>query len=186
MSNTKSKSHQPHQQNGQSVLQINKQSEPIPPQYQPPPQPSGILKNNPHFNSNTGAPTSGLISPNLIASGPLGSNQSGQIRGKDGQGKLSPKIDFVTASKNPALHSTAFYPSKVPQGQFLSPNSQYPPASVAPTQVTNRSRISDDEFLRLGPVEMLKFVRKTESDIARLAAEQNRQIQTLVICLSVT
>ena len=27
---------------------------------------------------------------------------------------------------------------------------------------------------------MLKFVRKTENDIARLAAEQNRQIQNLV------
>lgn len=43
-----------------------------------------------------------------------------------------------------------------------------------------RQRISDDEFLRLGPVDMLKFVRKTETDIARLAAEQHRQIQTLV------
>jgi hypothetical protein len=47
-------------------------------------------------------------------------------------------------------------------------------------QVAPRQRISDEEFLRLGPVEMLKFVRKTESDIARLAAEQHRQIQSLV------
>ncbi|XP_015117257.1 coiled-coil domain-containing protein 85C [Diachasma alloeum] len=179
MSNTKSKSQQQHQ-NGQSVGQIGKQSEPIPPQYQPPPQPSGILKNNPHFNSNVGVPTSGLISPSLIASGALGGNQGGQIRGKDGQGKLSPKIDFVTAPKNPSLHSSAFYPSKVPQGQFLSPNSQYPPPSGVTVQPPTRNRISDDEFLRLGPVEMLKFVRKTESDIARLAAEQNRQIQNLL------
>ncbi|XP_011300441.1 coiled-coil domain-containing protein 85C [Fopius arisanus] len=177
MSNTKSKAQQQHPTNGQSG-QIGKQSEPIPPQYQPPPQPSGILKNNPHFN-NVGTPSSGLISPNLVAPGALGGSQAGQVRGKDGQGKLSPKIDFVTASKNPSLHSTGFYPSKLPQGQFLSPNSQYPPASVAPVQAP-RIRISDDEFLRLGPVEMLKFVRKTESDIARIAAEQNRQIQNLL------
>lgn len=43
-----------------------------------------------------------------------------------------------------------------------------------------RFRITDDEFLRLGSVEMLKFVRKTENDLARFAHEHHRQIQTLV------
>ncbi|CAB0033991.1 unnamed protein product [Trichogramma brassicae] len=54
----------------------------------------------------------------------------------------------------------------------------------APSQPSSssgqRQRISDEEFLRLGPIDMLKFVRKTESDMVRLAAEQHRQIQSLV------
>ncbi|XP_020281484.1 coiled-coil domain-containing protein 85C [Pseudomyrmex gracilis] len=68
---------------------------------------------------------------------------------------------------------------KLGQGPYLPPSSQYPAVSSSQNAPV-RQRISDDEFLRLGPVEMLKFVRKTESDIARLAAEQHRQIQTLL------
>ena len=61
------------------------------------------------------------------------------------------------------------------------------PISAAPQQLRqqhqppqHQQRVTDEDFLRLGPVEMLKFVRKTESDMARLAAEQHRQIQALV------
>lgn len=63
------------------------------------------------------------------------------------------------------------------KGHFIWPN-QYPNNNSVGTQ--QRQRINDEEFLRLGPVEMLKFVRKTEGDLARISVEQNRQIQHLV------
>ncbi|XP_012252624.2 coiled-coil domain-containing protein 85C [Athalia rosae] len=78
-----------------------------------------------------------------------------------------------TTVKNSAAHG--YIQGKIPQGQIIPPASQYPP-----TQIVARQRISDEDFLRLGPVEMLKFVRKTETDISRVATEQNRQIQGLL------
>lgn len=115
---------------------------------------------------------------------------------KDAQSKYSPRIEHrhhhhhsqptnaligaSAASKSQQQPQPAYLQqSKLSQGPYLPPSSQYPAVSSGQS-VPVRQRISDDEFLRLGPVEMLKFVRKTESDIARLAAEQNRQIQSLV------
>ncbi|XP_020723407.1 coiled-coil domain-containing protein 85C isoform X2 [Bombus vosnesenskii] len=106
---------------------------------------------------------------------------------KDVQSKYSPRIEHrhhpqggntLTASV-PKTQPHTYLQAKVGQGQYLPPNGQYPTVNTAQTPPL-RQRITDDEFLRLGPVEMLKFVRKTESDIARLAAEQNRQIQSLL------
>ncbi|XP_014234160.1 coiled-coil domain-containing protein 85C [Trichogramma pretiosum] len=76
----------------------------------------------------------------------------------------------------------------LPNGSSSGGNSnhhqQHATQLQAPTQPSSssgqRQRISDEEFLRLGPIDMLKFVRKTESDMVRLAAEQHRQIQSLV------
>ncbi|XP_029159434.1 coiled-coil domain-containing protein 85C [Nylanderia fulva] len=114
---------------------------------------------------------------------------------KDVQGKYSPRIEHhhqqqgnaliaaasVATSKSQQQQqpSTYFQQAKLGQGSYLPPSSQYPTVNTGQSAPI-RQRISDDEFLRLGPVEMLKFVRKTESDIARLAAEQNRQIQSLL------
>lgn len=112
---------------------------------------------------------------------------------KDAQSKYSPRIEhhhhhsqsgnalIAATSKNQQQQqpSTYFQQAKLGQGSYLPPSSQYPAVNSGQSAPI-RQRISDDEFLRLGPVEMLKFVRKTESDIARLAAEQNRQIQSLV------
>lgn len=113
---------------------------------------------------------------------------------KDAQGKYSPRIEHhlhhpqpgnalivaaSAAAKSQQQPPTYLQQPKLGQGSYLPPSSQYP--AVSSTQnAPIRQKISDDEFLRLGPVEMLKFVRKTESDIARLAAEQHRQIQNLV------
>ncbi|KAF7418094.1 hypothetical protein HZH68_000747 [Vespula germanica] len=118
---------------------------------------------------------------------------------KDAQGKYSPRIEHRhhpqgaaatanlltgAASTTASAKSQAYLQTKIGQGQYLPPNSQYPTisssSSASNQPVPSRQRITDEEFLRLGPVEMLKFVRKTESDIARLAAEQNRQIQSLL------
>ncbi|CAG5108468.1 Similar to ccdc85c: Coiled-coil domain-containing protein 85C (Xenopus tropicalis) [Cotesia congregata] len=85
-----------------------------------------------------------------------------------------------SAGKAPA-HS--YYPSKISPGQFLpsssSSSSSYPGGNIIIPN-TGKQRISDEEFMRLSPVEMLKFVRKTESDLARIVTEQNRQIQNLL------
>ena len=176
MSN-KSKSQPQHQQH------VIKPVDQVPPRYQPPPQPSsGILKNHLHFA--TAAPVSG---PSSAATN-FNHHQQHQPRGvpvKDAPSKFSPKVEHhqqtgnLTGNKVP--QQGPFLPAKVTgQGQLLPPNSQYPVG-----QPTTRQRISDEDFLRLGPLEMLKFVRKTEGDIARVAAEQNRQIQTLVRLLMV-
>ncbi|XP_015591649.1 coiled-coil domain-containing protein 85C [Cephus cinctus] len=188
MSN-KNKSQQP-----QHPSHVIKPVDQVPPRYQPPPQPStGILKNQPHFPASSAA----IQSQNTIAGSAtiighhpqVQHQQQSQPRvatqSKDVQSKFSAKIEASTQptsslpnpanpSKNTAPH--LYTQSKLAQGQFLPPTSQYPTAG----QPVVRQRITDEEFLRLGPVEMLKFVRKTESDIARLAAEQNRQIQSLL------
>ncbi|XP_003708408.2 coiled-coil domain-containing protein 85 [Megachile rotundata] len=195
MSN-KSKS-QPQQQQQQQQQQqhpshvIKTTVDQVPPRYQPPPQPtSGILKNHPHFVANPAVPTSVSTS----VQGPtatLNHHQSTQQRPvsqqKDAQSKYSPRIEhrhhpqggntLIAPVTKTQPHS--YLQAKVGQGQYLPPNGQYPTVNSTQTPPI-RQRISDDEFLRLGPVEMLKFVRKTESDIARLAAEQNRQIQSLL------
>lgn len=115
---------------------------------------------------------------------------------KDAQSKYSPRIEHhhhsqpgnaliaatsVASSKSQQQQQLPnyFQQAKINQGSYLPPSSQYPAVNSGQS-ASIRQRISDDEFLRLGPVEMLKFVRKTESDIARLAAEQNRQIQSLL------
>jgi len=121
--------------------------------------------------------------------------QPQQPPSKDAQSKYSPRIEhrhhpqpgnpLIAAASAAASKSQQPQPStylqqpKLGQGPYLPPSSQYPAVSNGQSAPV-RQRISDEEFLRLGPVEMLKFVRKTESDIARLAAEQNRQIQNLV------
>ncbi|KYQ54783.1 Coiled-coil domain-containing protein 85A, partial [Trachymyrmex zeteki] len=167
---------------------------------QPPPQPtSGILKNHLHFtNGGTSAPGLAQTGSNQGPGAALNHHQSTQPRtlpppppssqhhqqqhqsqqptqsqqqsqqqppSKDAQSKYSPRIEHHHHHPQP--------------GQYLPPSSQYPAVNNGQSAPV-RQRISDDEFLRLGPVEMLKFVRKTESDIARLAAEQNRQIQNLL------
>lgn len=162
--------------------------EQVPPRYQPPPQPSaGILKNHPHFA--TGPSVSTVLQGPTAA---LSHHQAAQSRAvpqqKDAQGKYSPRIEHrhhpqggnAAFTALPKTHPHGYLPAKVGQGQYLPPNGQYPPTVNTAQTPPIRQRITDDEFLRLGPVEMLKFVRKTETDIARLAAEQNRQIQSLV------
>lgn len=187
MSN-KSKS-QPHQQHPSHVIKST--VEQVPPRYQPPPQPtSGILKNHPHFDTGPSVPTSVPVS----IQGPvatLNHHQPAQSRPgpqqKDAQSKYSPRIEHrhhpqggnILTAPVSKTQPHSYLQAKVGQGQYLPPNGQYPTINPAQTPPL-RQRITDDEFLRLGPVEMLKFVRKTESDIARLAAEQNRQIQSLV------
>ncbi|XP_011866557.1 PREDICTED: coiled-coil domain-containing protein 85C [Vollenhovia emeryi] len=122
--------------------------------------------------------------------------QQQQPPSKDAQSKYSPRIEHrhhpqpgnaliaaasaaASKSQQQPQPSTYLQQPKLGQGPYLPPSSQYPAVSGGQSAPV-RQRISDDEFLRLGPVEMLKFVRKTESDIARLAAEQNRQIQNLL------
>ncbi|XP_044005994.1 coiled-coil domain-containing protein 85C [Aphidius gifuensis] len=159
--------------------------------YQPPPHPTiGILKNHPNFCTttipqNSGVPSSssstGLINQQQVSHPShliqQQQQQSRLLHSKDAQGKFTTKIEHLIpqSTKN---STTGFYTGKS-SGQYLPPNSQYP-TSTTVTNTTNKQRLSDEEFLRLGPVEMLKFVRKTETDIARLAAEQNRQIQSLL------
>ncbi|XP_017891676.1 coiled-coil domain-containing protein 85C [Ceratina calcarata] len=189
MSN-KSKS-QPQQQQHPSHV-IKSAVEQVPPRYQPPPQPTGgILKNHPHFGPGPSVPTSVSASGQGSVAA-LNHHQQTQPRAvpqtKDAQGKYSPRIEHrhhpqggnalaAPVPKTQPPHS--YLQAKVGQGQYLPPNGQYPTVNTAQTPPL-RQRITDEEFLRLGPVEMLKFVRKTESDIARLAAEQNRQIQNLL------
>lgn len=153
----------------------------LPPQYQPPPQPTiGILKNSTGIGSNPNA---------LLNSYPQSQQPQRVTNIKDAQAKYLPKLDSLgnqpmvlgSAGKAPA-HS--YYPSKISPGQFLpsssSSSSSYPGGNIIIPN-TGKQRISDEEFMRLSPVEMLKFVRKTESDLARIVTEQNRQIQNLVI-----
>ncbi|XP_066596848.1 coiled-coil domain-containing protein 85C [Prorops nasuta] len=203
MSNkSKSQQQQPQQQQHQQTQQqkqqqvlsshvIKKPVDQVPPRYQPPPQPTtGILKNHPHFVQSSLLPSPPPLPPSSVpasaahaGSTVLGQHsrpRSGVQQPKDAQGKYSPRIEHRASSQSKVNH----------QGPYLPPNSQYPATIVAAvssssssassTQQPIRQRISDDEFLRLGPVDMLKFVRKTESDIARIATEQNRQIQTLL------
>ena len=72
-------------------------------------------------------------------------------------------------------------PTKQPL--LRAPSYPHPPQYPAPPAVTGRrpnpivglpvpQRPNDEELLRLGPVEMLKFVRKSENEAARAAAEQ--------------
>lgn len=184
---------QPQQQHPSHVIKST--VEQVPPRYQPPPQPtSGILKNHPYFGTGPSVPTS----VSTAGQGPittLNHHQTVQSsrsvpQQKDAQSKYSPRIEHrhhpqsgntLTASVS-KTQPHSYLQAKVGQGQYLPPNGQYPTVNTAQTPPL-RQRITDDEFLRLGPVEMLKFVRKTENDIARLAAEQNRQIQNLVSTL---
>ncbi|KZC14092.1 PREDICTED: coiled-coil domain-containing protein 85C [Dufourea novaeangliae] len=168
--------------------------EQVPPRYQPPPQPTtGILKNqHPHFGIGSSVSTS--VSTAVQGSAAtLSHHQTAQPRPvpqqKDAQSKYSPRIEHrhhpqgsnaVITTALPKTQPHGYLQAKVGQGQYLPPNGQYPPTVNTAQTPPIRQRITDDEFLRLGPVEMLKFVRKTESDIARLAAEQNRQIQSLL------
>lgn len=186
------------QQQQQQQSTTLKKSDTLPPQYQPPPHPTiGILKNHPNFCTTTLPQNSGVPSSSSSSTGLINQQQvshpshlvqqqqqqqqsSRLLHSKDAQGKFTTKVEHLIpqSTKN---STTGFYTGKISQssGQYLPPNSQYP-TSTTVTNTTNKQRLSDEEFLRLGPVEMLKFVRKTETDIARLAAEQNRQIQSLV------
>ncbi|KAK0179234.1 hypothetical protein PV327_008043 [Microctonus hyperodae] len=198
------KSKSQHQQS-ESQQHMNKQSSvPLPlPQYQPPPQPTiGILKhsvgvaaataavssdtslNHPHFHTQNHQ-TQSQFQSTQSQSQPAAPQQPSMraTNTKDvGQDKFSSKLDHLVtqpmilgqSSKNTPQF---YYPTKISQTQYLPPNSQYP---ISSNQINLKQRITDEEFLRLGPVEMLKFVRKTENDIARLVAEQNRQIQSLL------
>ena len=71
------------------------------------------------------------------------------------------------------------------QAVLRAPSYPQPPQYPAPPAVTGRrpnpivglpvpQRPNDEELLRLGPVEMLKFVRKSESEATRAAAEQGQ------------
>lgn len=204
------KSKSQHQQSESQLHINKQSSVPLPlPQYQPPPQPTiGILKhsagvaaataavssdtplNHPHFHTQHHQTQSqsqlhSQFQSTQSQSQPAAPQQPSMraTNTKDaGQDKFSSKLDhlvtqpmiFAQSSKNT---SQFYYPTKISQTQYLPPNSQYP---ISSNQTNLKQRITDEEFLRLGPVEMLKFVRKTESDIARLVTEQNRQIQSLV------
>ncbi|EFN65746.1 Coiled-coil domain-containing protein 85C [Camponotus floridanus] len=179
-------------QPGAKLAAMSNKMDQLPPRYQPPPQPtSGILKNHLHFASGvTSAPNSAQAGNSQGPGAALNHHQSTQPRTK-----YSPRIEhhhhsqpgnaLITATSVASSKSQQqqlpnyFQQAKINQGSYLPPSSQYPAVNSGQS-ASIRQRISDDEFLRLGPVEMLKFVRKTESDIARLAAEQNRQIQSLL------
>ncbi|KAE8747450.1 hypothetical protein FOCC_FOCC005781 [Frankliniella occidentalis] len=71
------------------------------------------------------------------------------------------------------------------QTLMRAPSYPHPPQYPAPPAVSGRrpnpivglpapQRPNDEELLRLGPVEMLKFVRKSEGEAARAAAEQGQ------------
>ncbi|XP_057327097.1 coiled-coil domain-containing protein 85C [Microplitis mediator] len=173
---------QQHQHQHQHHLLKQQQSAgQLPPQYQPPPQPTiGILKNSTGISGN----------PNALLNSYPQSQQSQRVTNiKDAQAKYLPKLDSLgtqsmvigSTSNKPASHS--YYPSKISPGQFLpsssSSSSSYPGGNIIIPNTT-KQRITDEEFMRLSPVEMLKFVRKTESDLARIVTEQNRQIQNLL------
>lgn len=188
MSNkNKPQHHQQKNQQQHTAHMIKPVQDTVPPRYQPPPQPTtGILKHHPHFQPPSSSQTN--ISTAVING--LHVNQNHQLHRistgvhqtqKDAHSKFPAKIvaEHVTTAQLPPSVKTnhGYIQAKVPQGQ-LPPASQYPL-----TQQVARHRITDEDFLRLGPVEMLKFVRKTETDISRVANEQNRQIQTLVRCV---
>ncbi|XP_043265381.1 coiled-coil domain-containing protein 85C [Colletes gigas] len=196
MSNKSKSQPQQQQQQQQHPLHVIKSTavEQVPPRYQPPPQPtSGILKNHPHFGTAASVSTTvstGVQGPTVTLNHHSQTTQQRSVQQqKDAQSKYSPRIEHrhhpqggnaALATAVSKTQSHGYLQAKVGQGQYLPPNGQYPP-TVNPAQTPPiRQRITDDEFLRLGPVEMLKFVRKTETDIARLAAEQNRQIQSLL------
>ncbi|XP_001605643.1 coiled-coil domain-containing protein 85C [Nasonia vitripennis] len=175
-----------------------------PPRYQPPPQPSaGILK------SQQNGAAAVLHHHQQQQQQQQHQQQAARLASqvKDAvQSKFAQKIDLphhttqnTRVDKTPfGLHpSKSYLPSGIPSPSTAPPGVAAPgtgiPVVGVPTVAANaaalngqttapapRQRISDEEFLRLGPVEMLKFVRKTESDIARLAAEQHRQIQSLI------
>ncbi|XP_067010226.1 coiled-coil domain-containing protein 85C-A [Anabrus simplex] len=123
---------------------------PAPPRYQPPPQvTSGILK---HY------PAQGIV-PSPPFSAPVG---------KDG------KIYPIAA---PIVNGDSGKPHYPIPPQYPAPPAviQLPAAQRRPNPpVGLPQRLSDEELMRLGPVEMLKFVRKAESDAARVASEQGQ------------
>lgn len=173
-----------------------------PPRYQPPPQPpatsQGILKPyNPNQLSkdtrlsNAGDPTvkqqpypqqpQNPVVPNLKLY-PLSTHQQFPyvgIQAPPSQQRLVQRHSDENISKLPAqtVHHDSANRLSGPQHHLkLSEEDQMRFLS----QVQNKVRISDEDFLRLGPVEMLKFVKKTEADSSKYASEQNKHMHTLI------
>ncbi|KAJ8668883.1 hypothetical protein QAD02_000142 [Eretmocerus hayati] len=172
-------------QQQQQQAQSNSKEVQHPPRYQPPPQPS-IVGASSASSGKVGpqgpnSVMSGGNSGTVPSSGPPGpqttSNHTGRLEKlQGGFGLQQPSSKGLLPSGIPTLSAGTTTPTQLQQPL---PNGISGPPQTQQQQ-SGRQRISDDEFLRLGPVEMLKFVRKTESEMARLAAEQHRQIQTLV------
>lgn len=138
---------------------------PAPPRYQPPPQ---VTPQGPNSGPGPGHGT-GILkhyppppAPAQPSPVPLPPPQLS----KDGA-----KLNNIDGSMKQPLMRAPSYPQ--------------PPQYPAPPAVTGRrpnpivglpapQRPNDEELLRLGPVEMLKFVRKSENEAARAAAEQGQ------------
>ncbi|PNF19817.1 Coiled-coil domain-containing protein 85C [Cryptotermes secundus] len=156
---------------------INKATEPgvAPPRYQPPPQVSsgpGILK---HY------PASSQSHPLPFVSAPVlkdGKSYSVQVPNVDGVKPFQPEIGKYYPPPPPPPVANGDSNKLVYPGppQYPAPPSVIqPPAQRRPNPTVGLpQRLGDDELLRLGSVEMLKFVRKAESDTARVSSEQGQ------------
>jgi len=158
---------------------INKATEPgvAPPRYQPPPQVSsgsGILKAYP-ASSQSHLPH--FVSAPILKDG---KSYPAQVSNADGVKPFQPELGKYYPPPPPP-------PPPVPNGDCIKPVYPGPPQYPAPPPVIQPpvqrrpnptvglpQRLSDEELLRLGSVEMLKFVRKAESDAARVASEQGQ------------
>lgn len=154
---------------------INKATEPgvAPPRYQPPPQVSsgpGILKHYP-------APSQSHPPP--FVSAPVlkdGKSYPVQVPNVDGVKPFQPEIGKYYPPPPPVANGDSSKPVYPGPPQYPAPPSVIqPPVQRRPNPTVGLpQRLGDDELLRLGSVEMLKFVRKAESDTARVASEQGQ------------
>ncbi|XP_069681690.1 coiled-coil domain-containing protein 85C isoform X2 [Periplaneta americana] len=157
---------------------INKATEPgvAPPRYQPPPQVNsgaGILK---HYPSHTQSHPPPFISAPAVKDGKSYPSQVASVDGvktfQSDLGKYYPPPPPPPVANGDS--SKPLYPAP--------PQYPVPPSVIQPPLVQRRpnptvglpQRLGDEELLRLGSVEMLKFVRKAENDTARVASEQGQ------------
>lgn len=156
----------------------NKATEPgvAPPRYQPPPQVSGgsgILKHYPSHSQSQHPP---FISAPVIKDG---KSYPSQVPNLDGVKSFQPELGkyYPPPPPPPVANGDSSKPLYPCPPQYPAPPSviQPPPVQRRPNpSVSLPQRLGDEELLRLGSVEMLKFVRKAESDTARVASEQGQ------------
>ena len=164
---------------------INKATEPgvAPPRYQPPPQVSsgpGILKHYPPHHTQSQPPP--FVGAPVLKDAKSYPSQVPNIDCvKPFQPELGKYYPHPPPPPPPPPSSTTVVGDSKPLYP-APPQYPNPPAVIQAPPVQRRSnttvglpqRLGDEELLRLGSVEMLKFVRKAESDTARVASEQNQ------------
>lgn len=144
-----------------------------PPRYQPPPQVNQVLPGT--------VPGSGPVSGQSVQGTGILKHYPTQV--------APPAQPSPVPHPPPPISKDAVKPSSLDgtskQPLMRAPSYPHPPQYPAPPAVSGRrpnpivglpgtQRPNDEELLRLGPVEMLKFVRKSESEAARAAAEQGQ------------